>query len=344
MAKIARKTQKIFGSSAGGLGIVEYGSPASGTPVYDTDLDNIQTADWLTGWAAAALAGTEIPTFQDFNAIHYVSTSQLGYLLQEGIPEYDSGTEYHANSVVKKTATYELYGSKINTNTGNALPSAVDDANWKYLGDLAELASVSGLIPAGTEGNIITYDAAGNLSLVSTGTAGQVLTSNGAGAEPTMESLPAAGKVVQVVYVQDGDVATGTTIIPKDDTIPQQTEGDQYMTLSITPTSASNILKIDVLVAAVNSTSTSDSITAALFQDSTSDCLASALGGRYFQSGRDTQIYLSHHMIAGTSSPTTFKVRVGADNSGTTTFNGGGGTRIYGGTLASGITITEIAV
>ena len=39
---------------AGGTGITEYGSPASGSPVYSTDPDAIQTADWLTGWAAAA--------------------------------------------------------------------------------------------------------------------------------------------------------------------------------------------------------------------------------------------------------------------------------------------------
>ena len=58
MAKITRKTQKIFGSSAGATGITTYGSPAGGSPVYSTDVATIQTASWLTGWAAAALAGT----------------------------------------------------------------------------------------------------------------------------------------------------------------------------------------------------------------------------------------------------------------------------------------------
>jgi hypothetical protein len=142
MAKITRKTQKVFGSSAGATGIVEYGSPAGGTPVYDTDPDNIQTSAWETGWAAAALSGTEIPTFQDFNGIHFVATRQIGYLLQEGVAEYDAGTEYHTNSIVKKSGTYELYGSKTNSNTGNALPSAADNTNWKYLGDLSGLVDI----------------------------------------------------------------------------------------------------------------------------------------------------------------------------------------------------------
>jgi hypothetical protein len=141
MAKITRKTQKVFGESAGATGIIEYGSAAAGSPVPTTDPDSIQTTAWETGWAAAALAGTEIPSFQDFNGIHFVATRQIGYLLQEGLAEYDAGTEYHANSIVKKSGTYELYGSITNSNTGNALPSQADNANWKYLGDLTDVGS-----------------------------------------------------------------------------------------------------------------------------------------------------------------------------------------------------------
>ena len=38
-----------------------------------------------------------------------------------------------------------------------------------------------------------------------------------------------SGKLLQQVNFQSGAVATGTTIFPEDDTIPQNTEGDQYM-------------------------------------------------------------------------------------------------------------------
>ncbi len=41
---------------------------------------------------------------------------------------------------------------------------------------------------AGTDGNLITYDASGNPAHVATGSSGQVLTSNGAGAAPTFQS------------------------------------------------------------------------------------------------------------------------------------------------------------
>ena len=52
--------------------------------------------------------------------------------------------------------------------------------------------------------------------------------------------------VVQVVNVQDGAVATTTGTVAYDDTIMQNDEGGEFMTLAITPTSATNKLKIDV--------------------------------------------------------------------------------------------------
>ena len=139
MAKITRKTQKILGATAGTNGITEYGSVVTGTPVAATDLDDIQTSRWLDGWSAATLAGTEIPTFQDRNAVDYVATTQISYILQEGVPEYDAGTEYHQYSIVKKAGTYEIYGSKTNANEGNALPSQADNTDWQYLGSLADI-------------------------------------------------------------------------------------------------------------------------------------------------------------------------------------------------------------
>ena len=49
---------------------------------------------------------------------------------------------------------------------------------------------------AGTDGQIITYDASGNPTAVGPGTDGQVLTSTGAGSPPAFEALPASGVTV----------------------------------------------------------------------------------------------------------------------------------------------------
>lgn len=145
------------------------------------------------------------------------------------------------------------------------------------------------------------------------------------------------GDVVQIVNYQTGAYATSSATIPYDDTIPQNTEGFEVMTCAVTPTSATNKLKIDVVVL-VGVTGGAIEI-AALFQDSTANALAC---GYTWQSAGNapSNICFTHYMTAGTTSATTFKVRLGA--LGPTYFNGNSGGRSFGGVSASSITITEI--
>jgi len=147
--------------------------------------------------------------------------------------------------------------------------------------------------------------------------------------------------VQQYVYSQVGTVSTGTTIIPNDDTIPQNTEGTQFLTRAITPKSASNILRIDINAFGANTVS--DSTTTALFQDSTANALAATSQWQQTSGG----LFLSriqHSMIAGTVASTTFNVRIGIASAGTYTFNGASTARRFGGVAASSISITEYRV
>jgi hypothetical protein len=110
------------------------------------------------------------------------------------------------------------------------------------------------------------------------------------------------------------------------------------MSVSITPTSATNRLLIQVVT-----NSSADSIkanTAALFVDSTANALA-AVSNTTRASGDLIIISFNHNMVAGSTSAMTFKVRIGPDSGATLTFNGSLGVRRYGGVIASSITITE---
>ncbi len=191
------------------------------------------------------------------------------------------------------------------------------------------------LDPAGTE----TIDEAltDNLHTASE-TVG--ISSDGANWHVVSRNVPTRQHVIQVLNVQDGEVATGTTAMVNDDTIPQNTEGDEYMTLSITPTSSTHKLIIDVVCHVSNSNAGTNRLQAALFQDTTVDALAS---GAVVRTGNAQleQITFRHFMTAGTVSATTFKVRAGGNAGATTTFNGESGARIHGGVMASSITITE---
>lgn len=150
-----------------------------------------------------------------------------------------------------------------------------------------------------------------------------------------------AGDVVQVVNVQTGAMATGTGVIPWDDTIPQITEGTEFMTLAITPTSATNVLLIEV--DALLNASNVNYLIGALFKNSDADALAAMA---VYQEGasRPQPLNFKHKMTAGGASAITFKFRAGTSGASTVTFNGEVGARKFGGIIASSITITEIKV
>ena len=145
------------------------------------------------------------------------------------------------------------------------------------------------------------------------------------------------GETIQVRSNTDGGVATGSTAVPYDDTIPQNTEGDQYMTQAITPTSAANILIIDHLGTYANNTGAKGAVS--LYQDTTADALMSQ--GRYLATNEENNMRLYHKMVAGTASATTFKIRMGA-TSGTNTLNGSAAARKFGGVNYSVLEVKEI--
>lgn len=141
------------------------------------------------------------------------------------------------------------------------------------------------------------------------------------------------------VVFETGAVATGTTAFPVNNVIPVNTAGDQYMAATITPTNAGSTLLIDVVWNGANSTFNPHGC--ALFQDATANALA-AVPFNPQSANQVFTIAFRHKMIAGTTSPITFKVRAGSNAGPTTTFNGQGGAGIFGGVLASSITITEV--
>jgi len=145
------------------------------------------------------------------------------------------------------------------------------------------------------------------------------------------------GDVVQVVHYQTGAVASGSTVMPIDDTIPQITEGDEYMTLSVAATSAINILKFEVIANVCSNSNNGGSV--ALFNPSSADALASVQ--HYTGSSEYLTQTLKHSQLAGTTDAINYRVRMGG-SSGTMTFNGVGAARRGGGSYSSGITITEV--
>ena len=149
------------------------------------------------------------------------------------------------------------------------------------------------------------------------------------------------GAVVQIVQTFTGAVATGTTTVPSDDTIPQNTEGNEYMSQAVTPVSAADLLIVEAFSAA-HTNSATGRLTGALFQDTGADAIAVS-ANPVETIGRPYSLYLATCELAATTSSTTFKFRMGLNGAGTTTFNGSASARLYGGTVSSFMKITELS-
>lgn len=155
----------------------------------------------------------------------------------------------------------------------------------------------------------------------------------------------AAGSVVQDLEATPLTTKTNcATAIPYDDSIPQIAEGDQILTRAITPASATNRLRIEINVPLVG-ISTAAMVTLALFQDTASVPGSAIAAGATWVIDTGSQITLVHEMAAGTTSATTFTVRLGPA-SGTAYVNGEGvgGNRRLGGVAAARLRVTEIKV
>jgi hypothetical protein len=117
--------------------MLQFASRAANAPLQTFDVATIQALSaWNTGLRGSLLANTQgvnIPVLQDFNALMYVVTSQLAYLMQEGIAEYDATTTYYTNSLVKKSGTTQVYKSLTDNNIGNALSNGT---YWQAGSDL----------------------------------------------------------------------------------------------------------------------------------------------------------------------------------------------------------------
>ena len=147
------------------------------------------------------------------------------------------------------------------------------------------------------------------------------------------------GGMVQSAYAENRSHQDITATFPKDDTIPQQTEGTEVVTVTITPKSSTNILEITGYIVAQASAQQYHAL--ALFQDSTADALEAVC---FAEAGSNFGhvIPIHHRMTAGTTSATTFKLRAGPA-AGNLYLNGPSTGRALGGTAKSFIEVKEYA-
>ncbi len=154
-----------------------------------------------------------------------------------------------------------------------------------------------------------------------------------------------AGSQIQLQYTQDASYqTTAGTVGAKDAAFPN-TEGGQFLSRTITPNNASNLLEITVMGYFQENTNTGAFVKVGVFQNGVTNAIAmgwvdATAGGA---AGGTSPVVIQFVMAAGTTSAITFTVRAGCD-AGQTDMNGYNGGRAGGGVLFSSIIVKETKV
>jgi hypothetical protein len=149
------------------------------------------------------------------------------------------------------------------------------------------------------------------------------------------------GSVINTDFASSSTPATlsGYTIIPIDDTAPQNTEGAQVLTYPYACTLSNSILTIDVIINMASSAS-SRILTAALFSSASSSAIGATAvweaNNNYMQT-----LVITARFSPGTTSSRTYTVRIGDNGGNTVYFNSSNGTSLFLGRLISSMKFTE---
>ena len=148
-----------------------------------------------------------------------------------------------------------------------------------------------------------------------------------------------AGFIVDRAYAEYTTNADITAQIPQDDTIPQNTEGTQILSVSITPKSATN--RVRATFFGWGSSAALTGASAALFRNSNANAI-DAMGITFAAAYYSLPFMLIFEDSPGSTSPQTYAVRVGPAGAVTMRMNGVHTNRVFGGSSRCVLVLEEI--
>ena len=353
----------------------EAGSTPHANPIILNSLGQTPNPIWITSGLSYKFVETDsadvvIRTIDNIDGVNDTTQTASEWFDSGFTPTYISAVSFSVPG--DQTSTLQIGRRLKTTNTGGAIYSTITNSVYGALttvtvtndsGTLdAGLSVVAyGLLSATNPSVPATYAKSGavtasGITMTTARVLARTTASTGAIEEKTgdeivgMISTPiplAKGgtgvavtrQLAQTATATRTTVGTGTTQIPGDDSIPQITEGDEYLTISFTPVNASSTLKIRASCTAAHSVA-GVGLVLAIFQDAIANALAVDWATTP-QINYCVPLNAYHEMTAGTTSAITFRLRLGGNAAGTTTVNGSTGARLYGGVGLLRITVDE---
>ena len=307
-----------------------------------TTLGTITTGVWSGTTVALNKGGTGATTQAGAaNAVLPSQTSNSGKFLTTNGTDVSWATvaagfgDPGANGIVVRTS---LNTSTARTITGTANEITVTDGTGVSGNPTLSLPSALTFTGKTVTGGTFNGIAIGSSSTATTQSANDNST-----------KLATTAYADAIKYVKQAPVVTtlttrvtASTTIPLDNTIPQNTEGTEVLAATITPTSASSVLEIEIN-GYFGPPSVAYQHIGALFVDTTANALAAQMLTVGTNNDSGGGFSFKYRLSAGSTSARTYKFRVGLSNAGTWYFNGDSTGNLFGGVSYSSMTVTEVA-
>lgn len=149
---------------------------------------------------------------------------------------------------------------------------------------------------------------------------------------------PATRGLAQIVYAQDGALKTINSIIPGDNSIPQNSEGAAVITVVFTPRAIGSTIEIEGIVSCVQANADGN-FYGSICRSDAADAISAT---RWVPRGsQPTCIPIKGFYTTTSIAPVTLTLRVGTDTVFTAYVNGIAGTGYLGGSMSTSLTIKE---
>ncbi len=149
------------------------------------------------------------------------------------------------------------------------------------------------------------------------------------------------GDVIQRISTITGTLVTGTTVIPADTTLPQQGEGNRWLSATITSSNPANLWHIQSR--AIMASSALSRLSMGVFRFGVADAMGVSNSG-VSVSDDATPLDLEFYSTITSASAVGFQMRGGDSAAATVTLNGTGGAAAYIGGLKSYLVIEEVCI
>ena len=149
-----------------------------------------------------------------------------------------------------------------------------------------------------------------------------------------------SGSIVKSAYSENSTYTSTNAVIPFDDTIPQNTEGSEILAASITPSSASNKIRVRVSLYCASSSGISTTNFAVFIEGIANAIFATST---YFDIALETkQVEFEFYSTPASTSLLTYKIRIGPGSASNNASINGNNSRKFGGVAKCTLILEEI--